>query len=70
MEEKKVLTRADQKVEDTWDLSTLYVSDEAYSQDAERLEKKIEEFKGFEGTLLNVESEPFRLITLIQPCFS
>ncbi|MBQ0000947.1 MAG: oligoendopeptidase F [Clostridiales bacterium] len=51
--EKKLLTRADQKVEDTWDLSSLYPSDEAFSKDAELLEQKVEAFKAFQGTLAN-----------------
>lgn len=53
MEQKKILTRAEQREEDTWDLSSLYVSDEAFSEDAERLEQKMKEFQTFEGTLEN-----------------
>lgn len=51
MEQKKILTRDQQKIEDTWDLSTLYVSDEAFQAESEELEKKIEEFKALKGTL-------------------
>ena len=51
MEQKRICTRAEQRVEDTWDLSTLYVSDEAYDKETQVLKDLIQNFKGLQGSL-------------------
>jgi oligoendopeptidase F len=51
MEQQKIRTREEQRVEDTWDLTCFYASDEAYQEENEALKKGIREFTGRQGTL-------------------
>jgi len=48
---KQIPVRNDVAVEDTWDLSTLYESDDAWEKSFEGLSKKLGGYAPFEGTL-------------------
>ncbi len=48
---KKLPPRNKVKTGDTWDLSSLYTSDEAWEKDFKKLDKKIAGFAKFQGTL-------------------
>ena len=45
------MERNEQKINDTWDLSSLSVSDEAFLRDLKKLEKRIKEIKALKGTI-------------------
>ncbi|MBT9259943.1 MAG: hypothetical protein KM310_09375 [Clostridiales bacterium] len=47
----KLLPRSEVPAEETWDLSHLYPSDEAWEKDLERISALIERVKGFQGKL-------------------
>lgn len=51
MKQKDVITREQQRTEDTWDLTDLYTTDEAYQEAKERLEKMTQELTSLQGTL-------------------
>ena len=51
MEEQKILTRQEQKAENTWNMQDLYANEELFSEDGEKLEKMMEEFASYKGTL-------------------
>ena len=51
MEEMKIRKRSEIPVEDTWAIEDLYVSDEAWEQDMQRLEQAKERLAAFAGTL-------------------
>lgn len=51
MEEYKSISRAEQKEEDTWDLSAIYENEELFSEDAVRLEGLMGKFADLQGTL-------------------
>ena len=51
MKQKDVITREQQRTEDTWDLTDLYTTDEAYQEAKERLEKMTQELASLQGTL-------------------
>lgn len=50
-ERNAVITREQQKTEDTWAMEDLYKTDEAWGEDSRQLEKMIEEFAAFRGHL-------------------
>jgi oligoendopeptidase F len=43
--------RSEQRIEDTWDLSRLFVSDAAWTEGLADLEKRVEKFPAYRGTL-------------------
>lgn len=45
------MERKDQKINDTWDLSSLSASPEAWEKDLKKLEKRIKDIKALKGTL-------------------
>ncbi len=47
----EIMTRDQQRVEDTWNMQDMYATEELFSEDAELLEKCIEELQGMQGTL-------------------
>lgn len=51
MEQEKVITRGEQKIEHTWKMEDLYAGAEEFSTDGEKLEQMMEEFASYEGTL-------------------
>lgn len=46
---EQIRKRAEQLVEDTWNLEAIYASNEEWKTDASRLEKLLEDFKGYQG---------------------
>lgn len=50
MEKQKIMTRQEQRMEDTWNMQDLYETEEQFSKDAEKLEKQIEEFASYQGS--------------------
>lgn len=48
---KKLITREEQKSEDTWAIEDLYPSDEDWAVDTRILEEQIQEFRAYEGHL-------------------
>lgn len=51
MEEKKVMTRAQQKTEDTWNMEDMYANETLYREEGEQLDLMMKEFAAFQGTL-------------------
>lgn len=51
MEQEKVITRQEQKIENTWKMEDLYAGAEEFSADGEKLEQMMKEFASYEGTL-------------------
>lgn len=45
------MKRQEQRLEDTWNMQDLYATEELFCEDTALLEKIMEEFSGFEGTL-------------------
>lgn len=45
------MERNEQKINDTWDLSSLSASDEAFLKDLKKLEKRVKEIKALKGTI-------------------
>lgn len=52
----KVITRDEQKLENTWDLTTIFESDEAFDAEYEKLESHIGDEEKFQGNIDSVES--------------
>lgn len=50
-EVKKVITRQEQRLEDTWALEDLYESDEKWQEEKEALEKLLMEFEAYPGAI-------------------
>ena len=54
--EKKVLRRAEVKEKETWDLTRLYASEEAYLSDLDKLKDEVKKFKeNYQGNLVDSE---------------
>lgn len=51
MEQQNIITRAEQRVEDTWNLQDIYATEEEYARDAKRLKEMMEDFASREGSL-------------------
>ncbi|MDO4337603.1 MAG: oligoendopeptidase F, partial [Eubacteriales bacterium] len=51
MEKQKIMTRQEQRTEDTWNMQDLYETEEQFSKDGEKLEKQMKEFSSYKGTL-------------------
>lgn len=51
MSQNGIITRQEQKTEDTWNMQDLFETEEAFSAEAEKLEKQMEEFEACKGTL-------------------
>lgn len=51
MEQQKIMTRQEQRTEDTWNMQDLYETEEQFSQDGEKMEKMMEEFASYQGSL-------------------
>ena len=50
---KELLKREEVKVEDTWDLTDMYESNEAWEEELNKIEALITEIAGMEGTCLD-----------------
>lgn len=59
------MDRKDQKIEDTWDLSSLVKDEKTWEKDMKKLAKRIPELKALKGTLaLSSDSFHDALVTL------
>ena len=45
------MKRQEQQVENTWRLEDIYENEDLFSQDAERLDARMDQFAGLQGTL-------------------
>src|SRR5699024_1554110 len=52
----KVITRDEQKLENTWDLTTIFESDEAFDKEYEKLESHLGDEEQFKGKIDSVEA--------------
>ena len=57
MDQNSVITREQQKTEDTWNMQDLYATEELFQEDAEKLACMMEEFSSMKGTLGKGEQE-------------
>ena len=60
---KELLKREDVKVEDTWDLTDMYESNEAWEEELNKIEALITEIAGMEGTCLDTAKN---LLTVLE----
>lgn len=51
------MKRQEQKIENTWNMQDLYATEELYARDGETLDKKMEEFAAYKGTLTQGEEQ-------------
>ncbi|MDO4305346.1 MAG: oligoendopeptidase F [Eubacteriales bacterium] len=51
MEQQKIMTRQEQRTEDTWNMQGLYETEEQFGKDGEKLEKMMEKFASYQGSL-------------------
>ena len=51
MEQQTIITRQQQKTEDTWNMQDLYATEEAFSEDAQRLEQMTDELAALQGSV-------------------
>ena len=66
MEEQKILTRQEQKAENTWNMQDLYANEELFSEDGEKLEKMMEEFASYKGTLAEGAEQMRKVLKLYE----
>ena len=57
MDQNSVITREQQKAEDTWNMQDLYATEELFQEDAEKLSSMMEAFSSMKGTLGKGEQE-------------
>ena len=60
---KELLKREEVKVEDTWDLTDMYESNEAWEEELNKIEALITEIAGMEGTCLDTAKN---LLTVLE----
>ncbi len=51
MSEKKIITRQEQRVEDTWKMEDIFATEEQFQDEVKQLEEMTKEFASYEGTL-------------------
>lgn len=51
MKQERIMTRQEQKVENTWNMQDLYANEELFAADGEKVEAMMEKFAACEGTL-------------------
>lgn len=66
MEQQKIITRQEQKTEDTWNMQDLYATEEGFSSDGEKLEGLMEEFASCEGTLSDGADQLLKVLRLYE----
>ena len=57
-----IMTRQEQKQEDTWNMQDLYETEELYDQDVQKLEQMMEQFETYRGSLGEGEKQFSRVI--------
>ena len=66
MDQNSVITREQQKAEDTWNMQDLYATEELFQEDAEKLACMMEEFSSMKGTLGKGEQELQKALQLYE----
>lgn len=66
MEQEKIITRQEQKTENTWNMQDLYENEELFSEDGEKLEKMMQEFAAYEGTLSKGMEQLVKVLNLYE----
>lgn len=66
MDQNSVITREQQKTEDTWNMQDLYATEELFQEDAEKLACMTEEFSSMKGTLGKGEQELQKALQLYE----
>lgn len=51
MSEKKIITRQEQRIEDTWKMEDIFATEEQFQDEVNQLEEMTKEFAAYEGTL-------------------
>ena len=60
----EIMTRDQQRVEDTWNMQDMYATEELFSEDAELLEKYRVELEGMQGTLKQGKQQLLKVLKL------
>lgn len=66
MDQNSVITREQQKAEDTWNMQDLYATEELFQEDAEKLSSMMEAFSSMKGTLGKGEQELQKALQLYE----
>ena len=66
MDPKVIITREQQKVEDTWNMQDLYVDEELYAADVKKIEQMMEEFAGYQGSLARGAAQLLKVLKLYE----
>lgn len=66
MEEYRIISRAEQKTEDTWNMEDLYASEDLYDKDREKTERMMERFSSFQGRLSRGPKELLETLRLYE----
>ena len=66
MDQNSVITREQQKTEDTWNMQDLYATEELFQEDAEKLACMTEEFSSMKGILGKGEQELQKALQLYE----
>ena len=56
MDVKQLPERKDVKPEDTWDLTSLFASDDAWEQEFKKYQKQISKVESYKGTLSTADA--------------
>ena len=66
MDQNSVITREQQKTEDTWNMQDLYATEELFQEDAEKLACMMEEFSSMKGTIGKGEQELLKALQMYE----
>ncbi len=64
MSRNGIITRQEQKTEDTWNMQDLFATEELFGQEGERLGKMLEEFASLEGSLTKGPEQLLKVLNL------
>lgn len=66
MSRKEIITRQEQRTEDTWNMQDLFVSEEQFVKEKEQLEQMMQTFASYEGTLEQGADQMLRVLQLYE----
>ena len=64
MSEKKIITRQEQRVEDTWKMEDIFATEEQFQAEVKQLEEMTKEFASYEGTLSDSAAHAAKVLDL------
>ncbi|MDY4693671.1 MAG: oligoendopeptidase F [Blautia sp.] len=64
MQQDRIITRGEQKKENTWNMKDLYETDDLFYQDRDRLEEVMEQFKEMKGSLFEGAEQMLKVLIL------